>query len=149
MVSLGTVSLVTFPGAVNYLQIPDTVANVMWFKYNVQKSGDTFDAYRDVTYLMPKAFMDLVSANRSDATNVSVATDPTSGLTYSVVNDAGPNYWTSFDDKYIAVDQFDSAIDTTHVLGTKTRCQFETIPTWTVSDALSRHRRQHVPVFTG
>lgn len=132
---LDTVSLVTYPAAKNYLQLPDTVSKMMWFKYNIQKSGDTYDAYRDVAYLCPKEFMDLVSANRSDATNVTTTTDPTSGLVYSIVNDQGPRWWTSFDDKFIAVDQLDTAIDVTQVFGTKTRCQFELIPTFTMSDS--------------
>lgn len=131
---LETIVLADFPGSINYLKIPDTVSKVYWFQYNVQQSGDTTDAYSFLTYKEPAEFISEVSATDLGATDTTQVTDPKSGMTYHVYKDKAPQFWTTFDDEYIAVDSLDMVIDTVQVLGTKSRCQVQTIPTWTTDD---------------
>lgn len=131
---LGTVNLTTYPGSTNYLQIPDTVSEVRWLQYNVMLLGDTADRYSGIPYKDPGAFIDMVSQTTSDAANAVQVTDPSAGITYHIYNDKAPEYWTTFDDKFIAFNSIDSAIDTVQIVGTKSRSQVSRIPTWTVAD---------------
>lgn len=131
---LDTVNLTSFPGSINYFSIPATVSRVCWIQYNVMQSGDTSDAYSYLAFKSPIEFIQEVSNTSSDAGDAVQVTDPSSGLTYHIYNDKAPQFWTTFDDEYIAVDSLDMAIDTLQVLGTKTRCQMSRIPTFTQAD---------------
>lgn len=131
---LETVVLADHPGAINYLHIPDTVSKVCWFQYNRKQLSDTTDAYKRLTYMEPGDFLDHVAENRSDAPDTVQVTDPINGVTYRIPNDVAPNFWTTFDDDYLAVDNIDMGIDTVQILGTKTRCLMTKLPTWTVDD---------------
>lgn len=132
---LETVSLVSFPGSINYLHIPDTVSKVLSFQYNAQQVGDTTDAYTFLKYMEPDDFLAQVSSTQIDASDAVQVTDPTNGITYHIPNDKAPRHWTTFDDLNIATDSLDMAIDTVQILGTKSRCRMTILPTWTVSDS--------------
>lgn len=137
LIRLSTVSLVDFPGALNYLQLPDTIQMLEWLKYNKILDGGTDDVWTDIKYLDPKGFMDLVSANLSSDTLCDQVTDPTSGVTYYVHNDLPPEWWTSFDDYYVAFSSYDSAVDTTQLVGTKSLALASLVPSWTFSDTFT------------
>lgn len=128
---LSTVVLGTHAGALNYLSIPTTVQEILWFKYNRRLLSDVDDNYGDLIYLDPKSFTDLVSTNRSSDTACTQVTDPTSSVTYYVRHDTPPSHWTSFDDTYIALDSFDITVDTAQVLGTKSLAYASLVPSWT------------------
>lgn len=132
---LSTVNLTTYPGSINYLEIPDDVSRVDWMQYNVMQLGDTSDAYSGLVYKEPAVFIDMASQTTSDADNAIQVTDPDNGITYHIYNDKGPEFWTTFDDKFIATDSIDMTIDTTQVLGTKTRTWVSRIPTFTQADS--------------
>jgi len=134
---LETVNLSDFPNSINYFKIPDDVSRVEWLQYNRKQASDTTDAYGFLTYLDPLEFTELVSHNRTDVSDTVQVTDPDNGMTYNIPNDTAPNFWTTFDDEYIAVENIDMGIDTVQVLGTKTRCQMVRIPTWTTSDSFT------------
>ena len=96
------------------MQIPDGINVVYWIKYN--KS--------DVLYLDPKDFKDMI-----DGRNVSNDNVDANGF----VTDQMPQYWTSFDDKYVTFDSYDSAVESTltsvnsYIYGVK-------VPNFTMSD---------------
>lgn len=132
---LGTVSLVTYPGALNYLELPSNVSEMTWFQYDWIKVGDTQHAFTEICYQDPRTFMATAAKNASDnTTNYIQVADPTSGLTYYVMRDQPPRNWTTFDDHFIALDGFDITVDSAQVLGTKTIAEVQLIPTWTMDD---------------
>jgi len=106
----------------NFMKIPDTVKEIYSIRYNVQKLGDTRDAFSPIKYYTPEDFLQRISLNDSSATNIFLSTDPTSGVTLSVLNDKRPEIWTIFDDLYICFDSYDAAVDTTGLVASKTRC---------------------------
>lgn len=95
-----------------YMQIPSTIEQVEWIKYNNRKVTDTKDRFVDVSYKDPYEFVSLVNSRDSNASNVQVVQD-FSGVTLNILNDKAPQYFTSFDDDYVIFDSFDSAVDNT------------------------------------
>lgn len=121
--------------AIVFMEVPETVARVEWLKYNKIRSGDTDNAFGEVRYLAPKAFMSiLLQRKSSDVTTVSV-TDPTSSIVLDMIgNDAPPTYWTSFDDHYICFDSYDAAVDPVGLVEAKSLCWASINPVWTFDD---------------
>lgn len=96
------------------MQMPEGINLIYWIKYN--KS--------DVAYLDPKEFKDLVDGRNVDNDNVDTA---------GFITDQMPQYWTSFDDKYIVFDSYDSAVENT-LTSVKSYVYGVKVPTFTMSD---------------
>ena len=116
-----------------HMKLPDDVIDVEWIKYNTKKAAGTYDVYVDIIYKTPKEFIDVLALRKSDETKVTVVSDD-SGVTLNILNNTAPTIYTSFDDTYIVMDAYDSAIDTTNLLQSKSQAFGKVEPTWTVSD---------------
>lgn len=119
----------------NYLRIPDTWKELILFKYDKSKLGDTKLSISDVTYKEPDNFLRYVSHRDSSLATVSTISDY-SGVKLLIQNDVAPTYWTSFDDVYIVTDSYDSAVDTT-LQKSKSQCMAYIEPTWTHLDTFT------------
>ena len=108
--------------ALVYMKIPDIVKQVYSIRYNVKRATDTFDQIKPIQFYPVQDFLDRITNNKSDDTNIVSATDPTSGLAIFVRKDKPPEYWTSFDDKYITFDSYDAVADTSGLVASKTLC---------------------------
>lgn len=99
----------------NYLKLPQSVTklhdNLLKYNYTDSSQGLT-DNYRDVKYLDPRDFLDVVSRNTNKLNNVQEVTDP-SGVTYTIPNNRHPMYFTSFDGINLAFDSYNSSEDAT------------------------------------
>lgn len=82
----------------NYLRIPDTVKDFIWIKYDEL----------DVTYINPEQFISYVYSNPGD-----FEVEDFEGVTYTIVSDRNPKYWTSFDDEYVVFDGFNQDSEST------------------------------------
>jgi hypothetical protein len=116
----------------NYLRIPERLKELQSFKYQSSKLGETKIQIVDVKYKEPDAFLRLVSGRNSDNADVTPITD-FSGTTILTLNDQAPTYWTSFDDKYIVTDSYNSEVDDT-LKKSKTQCLAYVEPDWVHSD---------------
>lgn len=133
---LSTLSLPSAPTTKpNYMLIPSTLDHIVWLKYDKKLEGGTSNDFREVQYISPRDFMNLVQSNRSDAANVFHTTDPSSSVQYYVLNDKAPQWYTSFDDLNIAFDSYDAAIDTTGVVAAKSLVWGKLNTTFTLDDA--------------
>lgn len=112
----------------NYLIIPENVKQLESFKYEKHKDGETKINFQDVKYKEPDEFLRIISQRNSDNDNVKVVTD-FSGVKLLILNDKAPEYWTSFDDKYIVTDSFDKMVESTHQTS-KTQCLAFYNPGW-------------------
>lgn len=121
------------PSMPNYLRVPEDVKELVFFKYDKRKLGDTKSTLQDITYKEPDSFLRYVSARNSDNTNVDEITD-FSGSKILVLNDVAPTYWTTFDDQHIVTDSYDAAVDTT-LQQSKTQALAYVNPTWSHVDA--------------
>lgn len=116
----------------NYLRIPIRLKELQSFKYEVSKLGETKKTIVDVVYKDPDAFLRYVSQRNSDMANVMQVKDY-SGTTILTVTDKAPQFWTSFDDKYIVTDSYDKAVDDT-LQKSKTQCLAYMEPVWSHTD---------------
>jgi hypothetical protein len=106
-----------------FMQIPATVHNLEWIKYNVIETGGTQNQYTTIPYKSPPEFMQMLMSRNSSDTNVVSATDPTSSIAIDMFqNDKPPEHWTSFDDEYICFDSYDAAVDASGLVASKTLC---------------------------
>lgn len=93
--------------------IPETTNKIEWIKYNK----------KDVSYLEPKTFKDLV-----DSRVVGTGIDANGYRT-----DQDPVYWTSYDDQFIHFDGRDATVDAT--LQTSKSVVYATVaPVWSAVD---------------
>lgn len=99
----------TYP---NYLKLPAGLKEMVSFKYNVIKTGETKVQYKDVKFLYPDVFLDKVYQRNSDLANIQQVQD-FSGVILLIQNDKAPEYWTTFDDEYLVCDSYDSVVDNT------------------------------------
>ena len=115
-----------------HMSLPDNILDLKYVKYNTRKSSDTKDKYTKIKYLMPEDFMDLVDKRDSSKSNVTVVTDAT-GISINVINDKGPEYFTSFDDENLVFDSYDSAVDSI-LQNNKSQCHGKRSVVFTMSD---------------
>lgn len=104
-----------------HLQIPENMKELVFFKYEKHKTGSASDIImQDVRYKYPDDFLRYISNRLTSNPNVEVITD-LSGTKLLILNNVAPQYWTSFDDRYIVCDSFDRTLDDT-LKKSKTQC---------------------------
>ena len=118
-----------------YMALPDTIIDLDWIKYNTRKSTDTKDKFTKVEYKLPEEFLEITDQRDSSASNILVITDP-SGIKINVLNDKGPQYFTSFDDDTLVFDAYDAGIDS-FLQNSKTQCYGKRSVVFTMSDSFT------------
>lgn len=98
------------------MMMPDGLNKINYVKYNK----------KDVEYLPPKLFKDMLD-NREEGDNITAS---------GFITDRDPLYWTSYDDKYVWFDSYDSDVDNT-LQGSKSWLVGVVVPNW-----------EHVDSFT-
>jgi len=102
----------------NYLRMTDNIKQIHWFKYN----------NKDVKYLSPREFVDMIF-KRDEGVDV----EDFGGITFKILSDKDPDYWTTFDDEYIVTDSF-LIDDGSTLLSNKSACWAAKTPTLEMSD---------------
>ena len=95
-----------------HMMIPEDVARIEWIKYNKADADDTYDKYDAVTWMEPEEFLEYLNTRKSSDDNI-IEVDHTANITFNILNDRAPSYWTSFDDEYVIFDAYDSDVDST------------------------------------
>lgn len=116
----------------NYMKIPEDVARIDQIKYEATEYGETRRQFRDVKYLHPQQFLDLVYMRSTDEDNVEEITD-VDGTVLLILNDIAPTYWTTFDDEHVVFDSYDNEVSDT-LLEAKSVVIGKVIPPWTHTD---------------
>lgn len=91
-----------------YFYYPENVRRLDRIDYDV--SDDSTFEYRTIQWRDPLTFLSLIDGITSDYDSVS---DKNAGTNLRIKNNKQPQWYTSFDDHYIIMDSYDSAIDTT------------------------------------
>lgn len=112
----------------NYLILPARLKELVSIRYDVSKQDSTDVSIKEIKYKDSEDFLRLISNRKSSNTNITSVTDY-SGINLLIANDAGPTYWTSFDDTHIVCDSYDKAVDDT-LKKSKTECIAYINPTW-------------------
>ena len=114
------------------LVLPDNVSRIEWIRYNTKRETNPRNTYNYVNYLYPDQFMQLVTDLDTTRPFVETSTTP-NGAEFYIRNDKFPEYWTSFDDKIIYFDSYDSEVEDT-LIGNKTQVLMYRIPSWSTED---------------
>lgn len=112
----------------SYLKLPEGSKEMISFKYNKQKDNETKIQYVDVTYKYPDEFLTLVNSRNTNLDTVQTVVD-SSGVSLAIINNKAPEFWTTFDDKYIVCDSYDSVVDST-LKKAKTQAMIYIEPVW-------------------
>lgn len=98
------------PGVDNILQIPDDIQLIEWIKYNKRKGLTEKDQFRPIKRITPEKFTEICNSRDSTSPNVFVV--DISDVKLLIRTDLHPQFWTSFNDKDILFDSFNSDVDT-------------------------------------
>lgn len=114
----------------------DNVVRVHRVWYDVQDNNPATDAareYREVRYCDPLEFIDRMDARNSLGVDFDTVLEESSGTTLRVYNDRHPSFYTSFDNKRIVMDSYDSAFDAT-LQESKVRAYGSVVPVFDKTD---------------
>lgn len=132
------------PERPTHLILPEQIKELTYFAYesarnlpiglNIDSNAATEVEYdmRQVKYLFPDAFLRLCSNRNKNTPNVRTVTD-FGGTRLVIGTDSPPSFWTSFDDKYLVCDSFDSQRDDA-LQAHKTQAMAVIIPQWRPMD---------------
>lgn len=119
------------------LQMPSNCIYFDNLKYDCHLSGTTDPLFTDLQYVPPHEFMSMMTSWAPSAdTFITQFTYTINGynILFEVQNNVPPRYWTSWDDKTISLDAFDSSVDT-FSNPVKTQCWGKLDQTFTLADS--------------
>ena len=126
---LGSVSDASKP---THLLVPEHTSKMEVLKYNKRKVVDGRNYYKEIYFKYPDEFLTYVNSRDNTASNYEEVTD-VNGVKFTIRTDIHPSFFTSFDDKYIVMDSYDSSIEDT-LQGQHTQALLFTHPVWEVKD---------------
>lgn len=116
-----------------HVTVPENVKEMVIINYDTAKTTDTRKLYKEVKWLENDAFLFMLNARNSADTDVVTVADP-SGVELLIQKDKAPSYYTSFDDKVIILDSYDSNVDST-IQADKLQAIAYIVPSWTHTDS--------------
>jgi len=124
------------------MTVPSDITSLEWVKYNIQEDADDFPDWKEIKFKEIKDFMEIIdSYNGLDDTDIvdtfdhAIANNSvTDTITFSYRTDVAPTYYTSFNDGTLIFDSYDSTVDLTTLVKSKTQCWGSISPTFTLSD---------------
>lgn len=111
-----------------YLKLPQNLKELVMVSY-VADDGSA----KEIHYKEPEAFIRYVSQRKNTADNVASVTD-VSGVSFLILDDVDPTYYTTFDDTYVVFDSYDSTASAT-IVASKTMCTGYITPSWIAEDS--------------
>ena len=112
--------------------IPTDISKLFWIKYDKRKTAGANTDYLPVYFLDPSDFIERTNGrNSTDSTVESLAEPGGSGISILIKNNKAPEWWTTFDDEHIVMDSYDSGIDASGLVASKTQCFGQEVPTVT------------------
>lgn len=95
-----------------HMYLPDNLSELVLINYDCHREGQNRKVYTEMKYVLPDVFLRRQNGLNDAADNVDIILDPT-GVKLMIRNDIPPTYWTSFDDKAIVFDAYDSKVEDT------------------------------------
>lgn len=114
------------------LLIPEDVIHIKSLDYHVYDPSSSENYYITLTHLYPEDFLRIVQGRNASDSSVS-SFDNDNNVELRVFNDRAPTYWTSFDDKYVYLDAWNSVLDST-VVTTRTQAHVTVYPNFPAQD---------------
>ena len=117
------------------MTLPTNVLLTDWIKYDVRLDGETSSNFQIMKFMEFIDFMEMSHGMNADSSIYDIMT--IDGFEFKFKNDAAPSFWTTNDDNAVYFDAYDSDIDTTGLVSTKTYCYGLLKPTFTLSDSFT------------
>ena len=130
LIKLAALSDSAYPTHFTYDNVK-TTKQIEWLKYNIDTAGGV--NYRPIYYVSPAAFL---SINSYASTTTVIVVDKNAGTSLIVRNDTMPTYYTSFDDKFVVMDSYDSAVEAT-LQESKIQAYGTVYPTFSITDSFT------------
>jgi hypothetical protein len=114
----------------------DNVIRIHRVWYDTQDNVTATDAnrvYLEVVWCDPLDFIDRMDSVGSSGTDYDTILENSSGTTLRIINNQHPSFYTSFDNKTIVMNSYNSAYDTT-LQASKVRAYGAVVPTIDVTD---------------
>lgn len=113
----------------NYLRVPKNVSSLDWIRYN--DTTDNENHWVEQTYLAPNDFVEY-SLNLANNAHAEEFTE-LNGATLYCLNNEPPKYYTSFDEKNLVFNAYNSAVDDT-LQSSKSLAYGLVVPDWRMED---------------
>lgn len=120
------------PSRPTHMSLPDNVKNLLSLNYNKAKSGVSKRDYQPVKWVEPDDFLRITNREDNTSPNVLTVVDP-SGIELFIRTDKAPQRFTSFDNKTLVFDSFDSGVEQS-LQESKVQARGEVYPTWVHTD---------------
>lgn len=118
-----------------HMTVQDNVTELEFINYNCVKDGETRLRYQSMKWLDPEAFLRKQNQLNTDNANILVVTDPT-GVQLQILDNKNPEFYTSFDDKTLVFDSYDSSLENT-LQESKIQAMAYVAPTWSATDTFT------------
>lgn len=121
------------------MTVPDTIVAMDWLKYNRRTINDTKDVWTQLIYMELPDFLKrqaLLNPTNTWVGTLSLTVNGSDTFSMYYRNDQSPMYFTSYNDKTLLFDGYDSAVSTT-LEQVKTEGWGYVDPSWTVSDSFT------------
>lgn len=93
-----------------HMVLDENLIKLEWVKYDVRTDLTKSVDYKDMRYVSPREFVDLVMQRDSTAANVTTVIDY-NGTPLLIRNDTMPTYFTTFDDEHLVFDSWYQPLD--------------------------------------
>jgi len=128
LIEVNSVSDTNNPTALELGTETHTISSV---RYDVTTADDDHKIIRRIRWQDPENFLENSYTYNTSKDNVKESTY--GDIIFFVKNDEMPNYYTSFDNKTLILDSYDSSIESS-LIGSKSIVYGETVPTWLQDD---------------
>lgn len=115
-----------------YLVLPSDVSLMTRLEYDVSDDADII-SFRKLDFKPTDEFLDWITVKNSEDTNTDSMLDINGNTTLIIRNNRMPTCFTSFDDKHIVCDSYDSSVEST-LQSSRTRALVKKIPTFDLDD---------------
>ena len=115
-----------------HLLLPENVKELQYFAYESAQTQSAVFNMREIKYIYPDEFLRRAAGMNRETQNVRLITD-FGGTKFVIRDNAPPTYWTSFDDKYLVCDSYDSDYDDA-LQASKTQAICVVMPKWETRD---------------
>lgn len=111
----------------------NSVTEIKELRYNVSETSGELE-YKLIGYVPPDEFIQKIVTRDTSQTEVIIVIDLTSGISLPILNNKMPDYYTSFDDRYLCFDSYDSSVEST-LQTSKTMVLGVKLPSFTLLDS--------------
>ena len=93
-----------------HVVVPDKVKELYFVNYDISTAEAANSSYQEMKYKEPDTFLRLTNEYNTSEGTVTQVTDD-SGITIQVLNNTAPSFYTSFDDRTLVFNAYDSEVE--------------------------------------